>query len=94
MGGLMQDGISNNDDTVPVLASLPLVGNLFQNKNDNTTKTELVIFLRPQVIRDASIDGDFKNLKTLLPDENFLKKQIGPQKLPFNAAGVEGGAQK
>lgn len=87
MGGLMQDGISNNDDTVPGLASLPVIGNLFANKVDTTNKTELVIFLRPQVIRDASIEGDYRNLKTLLPDSDFLKKQIGPPKL--NELGVQ-----
>jgi MSHA type pilus biogenesis protein MshL len=83
MGGLMQDGINNNNDTVPLLASLPLVGSLFQNHNDITTKTELVIFLRPVVIHDASLEGDYRNYKSLLPDSNFLKRQIGP-KLPVD----------
>jgi general secretion pathway protein D len=82
MGGLMQDAINNNADTIPGVASLPVIGKLFQNRNDAATKTELVIFLRAQVIRDASLDGDYRNLKNLLPGKDFMKQQIGP-KLPL-----------
>ena len=35
------------------------MGNLFKYKNDNHNKSELVIFLRPVVIRDASVEGDY-----------------------------------
>lgn len=88
MGGLMQDAINNNDDTVPGVASLPLIGRLFQNRNELATKTELVIFLRPLVIRDASVEGDYRGLKSLLPDKDFLKRQIGPDALrPATASG-------
>jgi general secretion pathway protein D len=59
-----------------------VIGKLFQNRNDAATKTELVIFLRAQVIRDASLDGDYRNLKNLLPGKDFMKQQIGP-KLPL-----------
>jgi general secretion pathway protein D len=86
MGGLMQDSITNNTDTIPGAASLPLFGNLFQNRNETSTKTELVIFLRPQVIREAGIDGDFRGMKNQLPDREFLKKQIGPRPL-FSGSG-------
>jgi general secretion pathway protein D len=86
MGGLMQDNINNVTDTIPGAASIPLFGNLFQNRNETSTKTELVIFLRPQVIRDASIDGDYRGMKNQLPDREFLKKQIGPRPL-FSGSG-------
>jgi general secretion pathway protein D len=89
MGGLMQDSINNNTDTIPGAASLPLFGNLFQNRNETATKTELVIFLRPQVIRDASIDGDFRGMKNQLPDREFLKKQIGPRSLSLTSGSGE-----
>ena len=86
MGGLMQDGINNAVDTVPGVSWLPLIGNLFQNRNETTTKTELVIFLRPQVIREASIDGDYSGMKAQLPDRDFLKKQLGPPAGSFTPA--------
>lgn len=72
MGGLMQDSINNADDTVPGLSGLKTIGNLFAHKNDSTTKSELVIFLRPTVIRDASLEGDFAKFRSTLPDGHFF----------------------
>lgn len=73
MGGLMQDEVNNQDDAVPGLGQLPGIGNLFKHRNDSNTKTELVIFLRPVVIKDASIDGDFRSFRGNLPDEKFFE---------------------
>ena len=73
MGGLMQDEIDNLTDAVPGLSSMPFVGNLFKNRNDTTTKTELVIFLRPVVIKDASVNGDYSAFRDSLPDADFFK---------------------
>ena len=73
MGGLMQDSVNNLTDTVPGLSSIPFVGELFKQRNDNTEKTELVIFLRPMVIKNASIDGDFSAYREALPNRNFFK---------------------
>lgn len=72
MGGLMQDSINNLDDAVPGLSRLPGIGNFFTHRNDQAAKSELVIFLRPVVVKDASIDGDFNSLRSLLPDRDFL----------------------
>lgn len=74
LGGLMQDEINNNIDAVPGLASIPVAGNLFTQHNDTTTKTELVIFLRPMVIKDASIDGDFSAYRDMLPGRDFFQE--------------------
>lgn len=76
MGGLMQDESNNQSDGVPGLSRIPVAGNLFKQRNDKTTKTELVIFLRPVVIRDASITGDFSAYRDLLPDQNFFKEPV------------------
>jgi len=65
MGGLMQDATNNTSDEVPGLGRIPWVGNLFKYKNNNHNKSELVIFLRPVVIRDASLDGDFNAYKPM-----------------------------
>lgn len=58
LGGLMQDEITNEDNGLPWLMKLPVVGNFFNAKNKTTKKTELVIFLRPTVIKDASLESD------------------------------------
>lgn len=72
MGGLIQESMDKNTSEVPFLARIPLLGNLFQNRDDTTTKTELVIFLRPVVIKDASINGDFKGFANNLPNADFF----------------------
>lgn len=74
MGGLMQDEVNNLTDEIPGLAKVPALGELFKQRNDTTTKTELVIFLRPSVIKDASISGDFSAYRDMLPDQDFFKE--------------------
>lgn len=64
LGGLMQDSRNNNSDEVPLLNRLPLLGNLFKYRDEASKKTELVIFLRPTVLTDPSLDGDFKDFRT------------------------------
>ena len=77
MGGLMQDEINNQTDGIPGLGRIPVAGNLFKNRNDTKSKTELVIFLRPVVIKDASIDGDFAAFRSSLPTADFLQPESG-----------------
>jgi general secretion pathway protein D len=74
LGGLMEDQINKTTNEVPLLGHVPLLGNLFKNRDDTTTKTELVIFLRPIVIKSASVDGDFDSFRSNLPDQNFFKE--------------------
>ena len=74
LGGLMEDRIDKLTDEVPLLARIPILGNLFQNRNDTTEKTELVIFLRPVVIKDADLNGDFSAYRDTLPDQDFFKE--------------------
>jgi len=75
LGGLMQDEINNLSDSIPMLGDVPVAGNLFKNRNDTKTKTELVIFLRPVVIKDASMEGDYSAYRNNLPDADFLKPE-------------------
>ena len=51
LGGLIQDDVSNNVQKVPLLGDVPLLGQLFRYKNRTRKKTNLLVFLRPQVIR-------------------------------------------
>ena len=74
MGGLMQDSVNNLTDEVPFIARIPLLGYLFQQRVDKTQKTELVIFLRPVVIKSASVDGDFSEFRNNLPDQRFFQE--------------------
>lgn len=53
LGGLMQDSFSSSTDKVPLLGDIPVVGNLFKSENRTRSKTNLMVFLRPVVMRDA-----------------------------------------
>lgn len=83
MGGLMQDSVDNLKDGVPGLSSLPVVGNLFSYRNETSSKTELVIFMRPVVVKDASLEGDYRDYRYLLPGQKPLNSQpyteVSPQ---------------
>lgn len=74
MGGLIQDQVSNTEDGIPGVNRVPNIGDLFRQRKDTVTKTELVIFLRPTVIRDASLDGDYRRFRTLVPDAGYLNR--------------------
>jgi general secretion pathway protein D len=72
MGGLIQEYIIKSTSEVPWIARIPLLGQLFQNRDDKTRKSELVIFLRPIVIKDASINADYKDYSNNLPKADFF----------------------
>lgn len=67
LGGLMQDTIESDVAGVPGFNRLPIIGDLFNYRDDNTIKTELIIFIRPVVVRQPSINGDFENYRQFLP---------------------------
>ena len=54
LGGLLQDEYSGNQEKVPVLGDVPLFGNLFKSETRSRKKTNLMVFLRPVVVRDAA----------------------------------------
>jgi MSHA biogenesis protein MshL len=75
LGGLMQDDIKKNTDSVPGVSEVPVVGNVFKAKARLNKKTELVIFLRPTVISNASLESDeLATYKQYLPSEQLKQK--------------------
>jgi general secretion pathway protein D len=72
MGGLMQDEINHQSDETPLLGRIPLIGGLFKYRNDKNMKSELVIFLRPIVIKEASTEADYSQLRDKLPNSDFF----------------------
>ncbi|WP_309679305.1 type II secretion system secretin GspD [Polaromonas sp.] len=54
LGGLLQDEYSGNQEKVPGLGDIPFFGNLFKAETRSRKKTNLMVFLRPVVVRDAS----------------------------------------
>ncbi len=73
LGGLMEDRMDNRNGRVPGLGAIPLFGELFNSRANASKKTELVILIRPTIIQDASINGDFSQFSERLPDKNFFR---------------------
>lgn len=69
IGGLMQDEVKLNNRGVPLLSRLPGIGKAFQYDNNVTNKTELVIFLKPTVIEQASPGQTLSTARTPLSRE-------------------------
>ncbi len=74
LAGLMQDQVENTDTGIPGIRSIPIIGEALSSRSDLTRKTELVIFLRASVIRDPSIDGDFRRFRDQLPGGDFFTR--------------------
>ena len=74
LGGLMQDASSRVEDTIPGINQIPGLGSLLEQRKDLNQKTELVIFLRPVVIRDPNLDADYSAYRGLLPGADFFTK--------------------
>lgn len=67
LGGLMQDSLDTNTDGIPAMSRIPILGNLFSYRDDTASKTELIIFIRPVVIHQPSVNADLQQYKQFLP---------------------------
>ena len=72
LGGLMEDKLDTDTGRIPLLGAIPLLGELFTRRENSVRRTELVIFLRPRLIRHPGIDGDYAPERTVLPNTSFL----------------------
>jgi general secretion pathway protein D len=77
MGGLMEDNLNNTDDAIPGLSRIPLLGALFANRNEDSVRTELVVFLKPTIIKSASLDGDYRTFRDQIPNRDFFAHNPG-----------------
>jgi general secretion pathway protein D len=54
LGGLIEDDTTKGENRVPFLGNIPIIGLLFKTRNESITKNNLMIFLRPKILRDAA----------------------------------------
>lgn len=89
LGGLLQDQFSDTQEKVPVLGDVPVLGNLFKTENRSRSKTNLMVFLRPVVIRDAaSSDALASDRYEQIRGEQRSNQPTPSDVLPINAAPV------
>jgi general secretion pathway protein D len=100
LGGLVEDSVSDTEEKVNGLGDLPVVGNLFKYRTRSRTKTNLMVFLRPIVIRSeeqsANVTADRYNYmrneqQTTQPQKAFLLPEMVAPVLPPDEKGQVGG---
>jgi general secretion pathway protein D len=52
LGGLMSDTVTTSEDRVPGLGAIPILGNLFKSRSSSRQKKNLMVFIRPRILRD------------------------------------------
>ncbi len=100
LGGLIEDTLEDGNERVPGLGDLPVIGNLFKYQKRNRTKTNLMVFLRPTIIRSneqsLSLSGDRYDLMRKIQQDSqpaassVLPNMITPT-LPLLESGMPGG---
>ncbi|GJE46694.1 Secretin GspD 2 [Methylobacterium soli] len=91
IGGLVQEKAQITNESVPLLGDLPLVGAAFRNRVDSRVRTELIVFIRPKVIRGTAdadrISQDFREqLRAMMP----IRPATAPAPLPEVPPGPQG----
>jgi general secretion pathway protein D len=85
LGGLLQDEYSGGTEKVPLLGDIPVVGNLFKSETRSRKKTNLMVFLRPVVMRDAQSTSAFAldrydsirtMQQTVQPESNVVMRAV------------------
>ena len=87
LGGLMDSSLRRSESQVPVLGSIPLIGRMFRYSSTTGGKTNLMVFIRPQVLRDAQVTarvtGDkYDALRRLQRLDAQDREQLAPGAAP------------
>ena len=88
LGGLIEDRLTESESRVPLLGKIPVIGALFRVRNTQKTKTNLMVFIRPRVLRTAEqaaieTNAKYNYLRNLQLERNDGKvKQMPGSKQP------------
>jgi len=78
LGGLMQNENIQKSSGIPYLSGIPMLGSAFSLKDDSYKKSELIIFIKTTVIKNASIEKDLLDMKLYLPSDSNPDQQLPP----------------
>ncbi|MDT9633621.1 type II secretion system protein GspD [Pseudomonas sp. JV449] len=103
LGGLLQDGYSQSNDAVPWLSDIPGLGALFRNEKRSVSKTNLMVFLRPYIIRDSGAGRSItlnryefmrRAQSGLQPEHSWAMPDVQAPQLPAVEKAIPGGQQQ
>jgi general secretion pathway protein D len=89
LGGLIEDNSVKGEQRVPYLGNIPLIGLLFKTRNATSTKNNLILFIRPKILRDpaqAAFETDLK-YNYMMDQENKLNTREALPLLPGVSRG-------
>ncbi len=89
LGGLIQDQVSEKQQRVPILGRIPLLGALFRNNETTKTKTNLMVFIKPTILRD-NVQAAFEtNTKyNYIRDQQLLTRPKNVRLMPRTSRTV------
>ncbi len=76
LGGLIKTNVSENRDKIPLLGDIPLIGNLFRHTTKSFSKTNLVVYITPHIIKKGSINLDSALQSLEINNSDFLNKKF------------------
>ena len=78
LGGLVEDKVTDSSEGVPVLSSIPLLGRLFRSDSVEVTKQNLLVFIRPTIIRnDEDLAGATAEKYRFIRDQQLERRERG-----------------
>ena len=78
LGGLIKDDVQDGSQKVPLLGDIPLLGRLFRSDAVSVVKTNLLIFIRPTIIRDdRQLAGATAEKYRYIRDQQLLRRERG-----------------
>jgi general secretion pathway protein D len=92
LGGLVSENVRDTNERVPILGDIPVLGNLFRYQTRNRGKTNLMVFLKPTVMRDGNtvrsvVIDRYDAIRGLqqqaAPPKSWLLPDMGSPQLPF-----------
>jgi general secretion pathway protein D len=81
LGGLIEDNSVKGENRVPYLGNIPLIGMLFKTRNETSTKNNLIMFIRPKILRDqsqAAYETDLKYNYMMDEQKKLNTKEFAP----------------
>jgi general secretion pathway protein D len=102
LGGLISENVRDTNERVPILGDIPLLGNLFKYQTRNRGKTNLMVFLKPSVMRDANalrsvVVDRYDAIRTMqqqaVPPKSWILPDMPAPQLPFAPAIPSGPVQ-
>jgi len=94
LGGLLEDVLRESDQRVPVLGRIPVLGALFRSRKTDKVKTNLLVFIRPKILRDSAAvsletNAKYNYIREVLKESEGSGVQLMPKAEHFSLPPFE-----